>query len=140
MHPRVTADYLTFDGYLAIAGVSRRTLHRWLSHDQLPGAYKVNGRWRVPSDSVRTPKPNASTGGGDRGHGTTIPKWTIADRLRKARETAGLEQNELARAAGISRATISNAERGVVQPHGATVRVWAEACNVSASWIEQGRR
>ena len=59
-----------------------------------------------------------------------LPAWSIADRLRKAREAAGLEQRDLAERAGISRATISNAERGVGNPNLATLRAWAEATRV----------
>ncbi|WP_308188462.1 helix-turn-helix domain-containing protein [Agromyces humatus] len=68
-----------------------------------------------------------------------IPQWTIADRLRKARESAGLEQTELAAAAGISRATISTAECGRSVPHRSTVRAWAQVCGVSREWVESGR-
>ena len=35
-----------------------------------------------------------------------IPEWTVADRLRKARESADLSQAELAELTGISRRTI----------------------------------
>src|SRR5687768_905445 len=57
-----------------------------------------------------------------------IPVWTLADRMRRAREHAGLEQRELAAKVGISRATVSNAERGVVVPRTATVQGWAKEC------------
>ena len=64
-----------------------------------------------------------------------MPRWTIADRLRKAREDCGLDQRELAARAGISRATVSNAERGVGTPNTATLRVWAAATGVSLAWL-----
>lgn len=67
-----------------------------------------------------------------------VPEWTVADRLRKARESAGLEQRQLADRAGISRATISAAENGS-RPARATMRLWAMACGVPLSWIETGR-
>lgn len=63
------------------------------------------------------------------------PTWSLGDRLRKARETAGLDQRALAARAGISRATISNAERGVGNPNLATLQAWAAACDVPVSWI-----
>ncbi len=66
-----------------------------------------------------------------------VPTWTINDRLRKARESAGLEQTELARVAGISRATISATENGH-RPSRSTVRLWAMATGVPVGWIEQG--
>ena len=44
---------------------------------------------------------------------TTTPaglEWTITDRLRKARETAGLTQSQLANLAGVHTDTVSNYE------------------------------
>ena len=38
-----------------------------------------------------------------------VPMWTQADRLRKAREHAGLEQGEFALAIGVSRNTVYRA-------------------------------
>lgn len=67
-----------------------------------------------------------------------VPKWTVADRLRKAREEAGLDQAELASRAGLSRATVSNAERGVGIPQRATMLVWAMATGVDPDWLMQG--
>uniref|UniRef100_UPI000A0680C3 helix-turn-helix domain-containing protein n=1 Tax=Humibacter albus TaxID=427754 RepID=UPI000A0680C3 len=67
-----------------------------------------------------------------------IPEWSVADRLRKARESAGLEQVELADAAGISRGTISAAENGYRVPNRATLQMWALATGVPLGWIEQG--
>lgn len=64
-----------------------------------------------------------------------MPSWSLADRLRKAREDCGLDQRELAHRAGISRATVSNAERGVGTPNTATLRVWAAATGVSLAWL-----
>jgi len=66
-----------------------------------------------------------------------VPEWTVADRLRKAREAAGMEQTQLAQVAGISRATISAAENGS-RPARATMRLWALATGVPLVWIETG--
>lgn len=66
------------------------------------------------------------------------PVWTLADRLRKSRESAGLEQDELASVAGISRATISAAENGRRSPSRATLAMWAMATGVSRSWLADG--
>lgn len=60
-----------------------------------------------------------------------VPQWTMADRLRKARESAGLEQGELAEAMGVSRQSISSAERGAARPRRLTVRAWAMATGVA---------
>jgi transcriptional regulator with XRE-family HTH domain len=63
------------------------------------------------------------------------PVWSLADRLRKAREEAGLEQGELAQLAGLSRATISAAENGHRRPAKATIAMWALATGVSRDWL-----
>jgi transcriptional regulator with XRE-family HTH domain len=67
-----------------------------------------------------------------------VPEWSVADRLRKAREVAGMDQAELAERAGLSRATVSNAERGVGIPQRATLLVWALATGVDQDWLMQG--
>ena len=67
-----------------------------------------------------------------------IPTWSQADRLRKAREFAGLEQTDLAEATGMSRATISNYERGNVAPRRAGLNLWAMATGVPLKWIVNG--
>ena len=67
-----------------------------------------------------------------------VPEWTVSDRLRKARETAGLDQAQLAERAGLSRATVSNAERGVGIPQRATLLVWAMATGVDPEWLMAG--
>lgn len=54
-----------------------------------------------------------------------IPEWTIADRLRKARESAGLEQNALAADLGVSRNTVGNYEGGKVTPRRPVLVAWA---------------
>ncbi|TYL53161.1 helix-turn-helix domain-containing protein [Agromyces mariniharenae] len=63
------------------------------------------------------------------------PAWSLSDRLRKAREEAGLEQGELAELAGLSRATISAAENGHRRPAKATIAMWALATGVSRDWL-----
>ena len=67
-----------------------------------------------------------------------VPAWTVSDRLRKAREYAGLEQRQLAERSGLSRQTVSNAERGVVTPQRTTMRLWAEVTGVPLSWLVDG--
>lgn len=67
----------------------------------------------------------------------TVPSWTLGDRLRKAREHAGMEQGELAERIGISRGTVSNYElnRGTRPPKVVVLRAWANECNVPYEWI-----
>ncbi|QTF71751.1 helix-turn-helix domain-containing protein [Arthrobacter woluwensis] len=71
-------------------------------------------------------------------HGTLVPVWTVADRLRKAREAAGLEQNDLVRLTGMARGTISAAENGRRKPTKANLNLWALATGVPLEWIETG--
>lgn len=62
---------------------------------------------------------------------------TIAQRLKAAREEAGLNQPELARAAGVSQGTISNIESGLrKQPR--ELLALAEAIGVHAKWLQTG--
>lgn len=63
------------------------------------------------------------------------PAFTLADRLRKAREYAGLEQNELAAQTHISRNTIGNYEGGKVRPKMAYLVLWAQVCGVDLDWL-----
>jgi len=66
-----------------------------------------------------------------------IPTWTLSDRLRKAREYAGLEQLDLAERLGASRGTVSNYERGSnirpLKPY--LLEKWAAECGVDLAWL-----
>ena len=67
-----------------------------------------------------------------------IPEWTVSDRLRKARESAGLSHEELAELVGVSRSTIYNYESPEWdrdrRPQ--TIWLWAFACDVDPAWID----
>ena len=67
-----------------------------------------------------------------------IPVWTLGDRLRKAREDAGLSQSELAAAVLVSRTTVSNAEVGARVPMRGTLKAWAEVTDVPLAWLLTG--
>ena len=67
-----------------------------------------------------------------------VPEWTIGDRLRKARESAGLDQPELAGIIGVSRKTISNAEVGRHGVRRIVVNAWSLATGVPVSWLLTG--
>ncbi|WP_058234102.1 helix-turn-helix domain-containing protein [Devriesea agamarum] len=69
----------------------------------------------------------------------TIPNFTKADRLRKARELLGLDQSAMAIRLGVSRGTVSNAERGAVEPRRTVVLAWALVTGVSLHWLETGK-
>lgn len=67
-----------------------------------------------------------------------IPEWTLADRLRKAREAAGYGSRDFAAVTSISRGTISAAENGHSVPTRANMRLWALATGVPFEWLETG--
>lgn len=67
--------------------------------------------------------------------GAVDPMWTLADRLRKAREFAGLTQGELADEVGISRRSVSTYESGAQTPNRPVVLSWAMRCNVRMEWL-----
>lgn len=62
----------------------------------------------------------------------------MGDRLRKAREEAGLSQAELAVAIGVARNTIGNAELGDRTPLTITLRAWARVTGVPEEWLRTG--
>lgn len=66
-----------------------------------------------------------------------VPQWTFTDRLRKAREQAGMTQQDLATAIGVTKQTISRAERGDGITH-RTLLQWAAATRVPFDWINAG--
>jgi transcriptional regulator with XRE-family HTH domain len=69
--------------------------------------------------------------------GEVVPEWTLADRLRKARLHAGLEQADLAREIGIGRSTIVNYEAGKTEPSRPVLLSWALRCGVSFEWLAE---
>lgn len=69
--------------------------------------------------------------------GAAIPQWTLADRLRKARLHAGLEQAELAAEIGIGRSTIVNYESGKTEPSRPVLLAWSLRCGVSYEWLSE---
>lgn len=69
----------------------------------------------------------------------TLPEFDLADRLRKAREWADLDQTELATRMGVSRGTISNNELGKTEPRLIVIRAWALATGVPIEWLMTGR-
>ena len=70
----------------------------------------------------------------------SIPQWTMADRLRKAREHAGLEQNDLAGRIGLSRGAISAYERAVTVPKRPVLLSISMATGVPLAWLETGMK
>lgn len=71
-------------------------------------------------------------------HQAAIPEEDLADRLRRARRKAGLEQQELADQLGISRSAVSGYENGRV-PKRPVILSWALATGVDIEWLQRGR-
>lgn len=67
---------------------------------------------------------------------TRTPEWTLGDRLRKAREVAGMRQEDLAGALHISRTAIAGWENDKHVPSWAAVKLWAELTGVDLAWLE----
>lgn len=63
------------------------------------------------------------------------PQWTLGDRLRKAREIAGLSQGEMADAIGIARNSVGRYESGAYDPSRPVLIAWAFRTGVSLNWI-----
>lgn len=61
--------------------------------------------------------------------------WTLGDKIAKARRYAGLEQDELGAAVGVSRALVSKWERDKSEPTISQVRLVAQATGVSFDWL-----
>ncbi len=66
------------------------------------------------------------------------PRFELKDRLRLAREIANLEQVEIADEVDVSRATISNYERGITKPGKLVINAWAVTCDVDVEWLKTG--
>jgi transcriptional regulator with XRE-family HTH domain len=69
-----------------------------------------------------------------------VPEWTFGDRLRKAREIAGLQQQDMASEFGVTSGTISNWETGRGQPRDVlgVAKKWANITGVQEHWILTG--
>ena len=69
--------------------------------------------------------------------GVRVPEWTVADRLRKAREFAGLTQKELADEIGVSNRSISAYESGspIKRP---VLLAWSLRTGVPIEWLRDG--
>ena len=63
-------------------------------------------------------------------------QFGLADRLRAAREIAGLGQADLAEASGTSRSSVQNYEAGTTKPHRPQLISWAMATGFSWRWLE----
>jgi transcriptional regulator with XRE-family HTH domain len=66
-----------------------------------------------------------------------IPQWTVPDKIRKAREHAGLSQQELADRLSVTRTSVINWERGHTRPLRLILRLLAQETGVDEQWLSQ---
>lgn len=64
--------------------------------------------------------------------------WSLSERLRRSRLFAGLEQEQMARALGVARNTVSNWERGRSEPPASSFVRWASLVGVPLEWLAEG--
>src|SRR5262245_24654121 len=69
---------------------------------------------------------------------TTIPVWTLGDRLRKAREHADLLPHEMATKLDLSRNTVGRYESDRIVPKRSVILHWALITGVDSEWLERG--
>lgn len=65
------------------------------------------------------------------------PTWTFQDRLRKAREHAGLNQSALAKKLEVAPGTIQRWETGVRSPSKKSLQALAVATGIPIEWFYQ---
>lgn len=71
---------------------------------------------------------------------TLTPVWTLGDRLRKARDFAGITSTDMAGRLGVSRNTITNYENDHTSPSVLAVRAYATETGVDIDWLTDGAR
>jgi DNA-binding XRE family transcriptional regulator len=71
---------------------------------------------------------------------STVPVWTLGDRLRKAREHAGLTVDEMAEVLEVSDRTVRNYENDVSPIKRPAIRSWGMRCGGGdvVHWIING--
>ena len=69
--------------------------------------------------------------------GAVIPAWTVADRMVKAREFVGLNQQEMAERIGVGKRSITRYEASTEPPR-AIVLAYSAVTHVPVWWLEYG--
>ena len=67
-----------------------------------------------------------------------VPPTTVGQRMRIAREYAGLETEAFAQDLGTTRQTVNANERGRTQPRELLLRAWSMRTGVSLHWLKTG--
>ena len=69
-----------------------------------------------------------------------VPEFDVSDRVRKARESAGMQQAELAERAGMARSGVARIESGKGgKPRRSSLIAIAFATGVDLMWLETGK-
>jgi excisionase family DNA binding protein len=121
------SDLLTVTEAARHTGLPRSIVSSWVTTGQLP-AVRINGRRYVRAEDVIATQAHAH-------EGEVVPAWRqnrrrAGKRLRAIRETAGLNQIQLAAASGLTHEAISRLETGRCWPYAETVRKLARALGV----------
>jgi excisionase family DNA binding protein len=121
------AELLTVTQAAQRAGISRDTIGSWITSGQLP-AVRIAGRRHIHPDDLIATQTRAHLG-------TVLPAWRrnprrAGKRLRALREAAGLTQQDLAAASGLTHEAISRLETGSNAAYAETVRALAQALAV----------
>jgi transcriptional regulator with XRE-family HTH domain len=69
---------------------------------------------------------------------TSVPTWTLGDRMGKALDHAGIGMQEMADYLGVSRTSVSNWIHGRVRPNQRTLLLWSMRTGVDLGWIARG--
>jgi transcriptional regulator with XRE-family HTH domain len=76
-----------------------------------------------------------------RNQAPTVPEWTLADRLAKARQTVGLSQKEFGKLTSLSTRQIQFAETGTAQrSQDVIITVYAFKTGVDYNWLKTGAK
>jgi len=67
------------------------------------------------------------------------PEFHAGDRLRKAREVAGMDRQTLASRIDVHRQSVQRYEEGLAKPRGPVITAWAMATGVRREWLESGK-
>lgn len=71
-------------------------------------------------------------------HSSSIPTWTLGDRLAKALDHSGVSVADMADELGVSRNTVGNYIAGRTAPKRAVVAAWALLTGVPRDWLLTG--
>jgi len=66
------------------------------------------------------------------------PRWTLGDRLSKARRVAGFNRAEMALAIGASRESVRRWEDDDFVPRKHVIIAWAKVTDVDLGWLDPG--